>query len=109
MNLLPHAVSVLTPAGTEVVIGPSGRVARLSVRRRPAGTVALPDGVSAAHSLLDYGDIEDLPAPTAGVRYLVSLPVALVARRPDLLVVDDVIRGADGQVTACRSFGTIAT
>lgn len=50
-----------------------------------------------------------LPAPNAGVRYLVSLPVALVARRPGLLVVGDLIRGGDGPVTACRSLGTFGT
>lgn len=99
-------MTIVGEAGLNTVIQPSGTVARLVVTRRPAGSIDSGDR-AVPFTRLGYGDVEGLPPPVPGTWYLVSLPVALAARRADLLVLDDVIRDEDGLVIACRALGAI--
>jgi hypothetical protein len=58
------------------------------------------DGVE----LVEYGHARDLPPKRDGVRYVVSLPVALALadRRSDLLVPYREVRNSTGTVIGCR-------
>ena len=118
MNLTPHAVCVrwdeyeggtgedyaqgcegITKTQRELVIPPSGAVARIRERRY------VPQG-SPPIGPVDYlTTVEGLPHTSPGTDYLVSLPVALLimGTRDDLLVIGEAIRDANGQITACRA------
>lgn len=105
LNLTPHPVRLyedvrqdgiddLEPHLREV-IPPQDRPARLAVIE--LGTC---DGVE----LVEYGHTRDLPPRSDGVRYIVSLPVALglAPRRSDLLVPYREVRNSSGTVIGCR-------
>jgi len=51
--------------------------------------------------------VENLPDPPEGVYYIVSLAVAQAARRPDLLVPDDMVRDEQGRILGCRRFAVV--
>ncbi|MEV5350405.1 hypothetical protein [Streptomyces achromogenes] len=56
--------------------------------------------------LVEYGHAHDLPPARDGLRYIVSLVVALALtdRRGDLLVPYREVRDASGTVIGCRQF-----
>jgi len=100
INLTPHPVRVVLPDG-EIVLPPSGQVARLGEEVRPAGML---NGIPVVEKRLTG---LDLPPVQPGVFYVVSLAVAQVARREDLLVPDDLVRDERGQVVGCRRLARI--
>ena len=106
VNLTPHAIAVALPSGRQVHVAPSGTIARVEVARTGAPPVIV-EGEAVDRSLLSFGGARGLPDPRQGSYFVVSLPVALAVQRADLLVVDEVVRGRDGLVTACCSFGTV--
>ena len=63
VNLTPHTVNL--PEGA---VSPSGQVARVSSREEETGIVVC--GAPVLRTV--YGDVEGLPAPTAGTLYVVS-------------------------------------
>jgi len=111
INCTPHVVDVYPPGTPTVVTDadypycsfePSGQVARIAecvIRDvEPAPGVV-------GYTIVEYGHIADLPEPADGVRYIVSLPTALAARRrTDLLVPYRQVRNAKGTIVGCRGF-----
>ena len=97
VNLTPHAI---TAAGQ--TIAPSGRIARVSVTRHPAGNV---NGIPLFRP--KFGAVEGLPAPDAGKLHIVS---ALVRTHPDVAGRRDVAspgaltRDETGAITGCDGF-----
>src|SRR5690606_38532227 len=67
VNLTPHEIVVRREDGSDLRIPPSGVVARVTATAEPVGTIA---GVPVVSTR--YGEIECLPAPRAGVQYIVS-------------------------------------
>lgn len=95
----PDAVARIVPADR---LKPAARL-----REMPLGPerVVVAAGTAATVRDVQFGPVvEDLPAPQVGVVYLVSLAVALAARRRhDLLVPCDPIRDATGAVLGYRA------
>lgn len=133
-NLTPHEVVVLagpTPEPCDNGLGtvqangsfhavwaryPSAGEARAEARREQRDHVYVADDsggpVFVPVNRVRFGDVDGLPEPTIGAAYIVSRITAEAARaqgRPtaDLLIPDDVVRGADGQPVGCRSFSTL--
>lgn len=121
INLTPHAITILTlgrqaalcpNTGLEIFEDvetstsyPSEGVARVAVERRAAFPRAL-EGSGLRVTSQTFGTVEGLPAPMAGVVYVVSAMVltALAGSRPDIFAPDtgpDCVR-ENGQVVAVR-------
>lgn len=100
VNLTPHPVRLLLGDGTEVVIPPSGQVARCAEVVEEVGSIVL-EGQRVPVVRKRFGKVYGLPEPREGVAYIVSRPVAQVARRADLLVPDALVR-ENGFVVGCR-------
>lgn len=106
MNLTPHLIRIYADERKDgsddlelhlrAVIPPEAAPARLATIE--LGTC---DGVE----LVEYGHAQGLPPKRDGVRYIVSLVVALALtdRRSDLLVPYREVRNASGTVIGCRS------
>jgi hypothetical protein len=107
VNLTPHAIVVLRDDGLGCLEGaeftPSGVVARVATKpgEKLPGNDMLP-----LYSSTSFGEVEGLPAPQAGVIYLVS---ALVAGRcvgradvfsPGTGPNDGAVRNGKGQIAA---------
>ena len=101
VNLTPHPVVVLRD-GERIEFPPSGQVARLGEEIVSTGMTI--EGVPVVEKRLSG---LDLPPVQPGVFYIVSLAVAQVARREDLLVPDDLVRDERGQVIGCRRLARI--
>lgn len=107
VNLTPHPIRLYDNDREDgmddldlhlrAVYGPEPTPARLA-------TIELgPDGSGA--ELVEFGHAHDLPPKRDGVRYVVSLVVAisLADRRSDLLVPYREVRNASGTVIGCRA------
>lgn len=103
VNLTPHPINVVGDDGRIVrTIPPSGQALRLSESVAPIGDI---EGIPLVWKTLDRA--AELPQRMSGVYYIVSLAAAQVARRPDFLVPDDLVRDDEGKVIGCRRFATI--
>jgi hypothetical protein len=106
LNLTPHPIRLYSneredgmddlDAHLRKVIEPEATPARLAMIE--LGTQG--GGIE----LVEYGHAHDLPPKRDGVRYIVSLVVALALadRRSDLLVPYREVRNASGTVIGCR-------
>jgi hypothetical protein len=105
-NYTPHAITLYV--GDLVLFEiPSHGCARCEEDRTVIDEVGI-NGERYPICRTTYGAVYGLPAPRAGVKYIVSHPVALWAKvhdaeRHDLLVVDDAVRDEHGQVIGCRA------
>ncbi len=117
VNLTPHVVTIVSPTCAEY--DPRTRSYRLTgeaviVREIPSTTGAVPRcSVAEADAeaiediptvRLEYGEVENLPAPEEGVFFIVSAITANAARRSgrtDLLTVARMVRDADGRIVGC--------
>jgi len=103
INTTPHPVHVLNRDGELVLTIPAAsQPLRLEERLESLGDLA---GVPLVKKAL-AADIS-LPEPQEGVYYIVSLAVAQAARRPDLLVPDDLVRDDQGRILGCRRFAVV--
>jgi len=103
INLTPHPVTVVGQDGEPThVFMPSVPVPRC---REEVVTLGDLDGIPLVRKTL--GQVENLPDPQEGVYYIVSLAVAQAARRPDLLVPDDMVRDEQGSILGCRRFAVV--
>lgn len=84
VNLTPHDV-VLYKDQRTVTIPPSGKVAQL--RLHESRVDVLKDGTEIAVVML-HPRIENLPDPRKDTYYIVSMPVAQFACRPDVVCPD---------------------
>lgn len=106
INLTPHAINIKPSDDADVISFPSSGVARVSVTQKSVLPIVV-DGVDVPVSKNVYGDVEGLPAPQDGVRYIVSALVlsALGGTRDDVFAPDtgaSAIRNGAGQIVAVR-------
>lgn len=102
VNLTPHSIVFVLPGGIGRTVPPSGQVARCTVQRTQVGTVDVAGASVPVHRSV-FGAVTGLPDPVDGTIYLVSALVATAVRRPDVVMVDDAVRGGDGQIVGCRA------
>lgn len=118
INLVPHAVTILSPRGFDLVTIPASTApARIDERTIETETIAVSttdrtrNGIVST-GVIEQGPITGLPDPEPDTIYIVSRPVALhpdTAGRRDLYVPDDLVRDAEGRVTGCRRISRITT
>ncbi|MDA8369374.1 MAG: hypothetical protein M0026_05845 [Nocardiopsaceae bacterium] len=101
VNLTPHEVTIFDSDDRIVVRCPAApQPVRVAVARSEIGRI---EGIPVVSE--DYGRAL-LPAPAAGVWYIVSATVALAhPERRDLLVPTDLVRSADGTILGCKALG----
>lgn len=104
VNLTPHAITFMRANEEEnLVINPSGKVARVSNETRQINTI---DGIPVMQNV--YGEIVDLPDPQEGVIYLVSSIVAArCSERNDVFIPNDSVRDDQGRIIGCRSLARV--
>ena len=100
LNLTPHTLNIIRAEGPDLVLPPSGQIARVSMTRE---TVVGVDGIECHVSV--PGPVEGLPYPEEGVVLVVS---ALVRTHPSLAGRTDVaspgplVRDEAGQPIGCQ-------
>ena len=94
VNLTPHVVNV-----GELVIPPSGQLARCAVRRIYAETHG---GVSLYST--EYGSVDGIPPSEEGVMFIVSALVLGSSTRGDLVTPGELVRDSQGKVIGCKDF-----
>lgn len=105
LNLTPHEIRFVRPEGEDLVLPPSGAVARVSVTRRMCEETRLGIPVFSTQA----GGVHGLPAPHSDEAYIVSRAVAEAARgRPDIFFPDDLVRDDQGRVIGARALGRLA-
>lgn len=113
VNLTPHALNLVVGDRT-VTIPPSGTVARVNVTRTVVDTVSV-DGVEIPINETVYGEVVGLPDPAVlnipelqpDTVYIVSALVAQAAKRPDVLIPDDLVRDEAGRVIGARALARV--
>lgn len=132
-NLTPHEVTIIGPGMSPATWGPCENPPRVEMHREQIGTVYrefawsspneprmfAPDGTSrpvreerGGMSLpvfrTEPGEVVGLPEPEDGTFYIVSRVIAEACReRGDLLIPDDAVRNAAGQIVACKALAVI--
>src|SRR5690554_6307458 len=103
INLTPHAVTLVTASGDEVVVPPQETPVRIPTTTTPAGEV---NGIPVVVERL--GDADSvLPEPQPGTVYVVARPVAERAgHRTDLVVPTNVER-VDGRPVRARALARV--
>lgn len=100
LNLCQHEITVLVPGGPDLILPPSGQIARVSMTR---STTIGPDGVECHVST--PGPVEGLPYPEEGVVLVVSAMVRThhsLASRDDVASPGPQVRDEKGQPLGCR-------
>lgn len=104
INLTPHAVTLVTTGGDEVVIQPEENPARIPTTTTPAGEI---NGIPLVVEQL--GDANSvLPAPQPGVVYVVARPVAERATHRTDLVVPTNVERVNGRPVRARALARVA-
>lgn len=97
INLTPHDINIVTDNGI-VTIPRSGTVARCTTFTQLHSVV---DGIKLFAAR--FGDVVDLPSPTSGVFYIVSMLVKQQEyNRLDLLSPGELVRDDKGTVVGCK-------
>lgn len=105
INLTPHAVTLVTTGGDEVVVQPEATPARIPTTTTPAGEV---NGIPVVTERL--GDADSvLPEPRPGVVYVVARPVAERAGHRSDLVVPTQVERVDGRPVRARALARVVT
>lgn len=110
VNLTPHPIVIRRPNGAEIVIPPSGTVARVS---STPGVLITEDPVP-IYSAPSWGPVEGLPDPADGTVYVVStLGAARVPHRTDVVSPgtgpqDGAVRDENGKIVAVTRFVSAA-
>jgi hypothetical protein len=105
VNLTPHAVTLIAPSGEQVVVQPSGVVARVAERMEPLGEIMV-EGIPVPVVKRAFGEVENLPEPEPGVLYVVSALVAEAAwrmGRADVVGLADFVRDEQGRIVGARA------
>lgn len=98
VNLTPHEIRIRKPDGSELIVPPSGQVARVKMKETRAGHL---DGIPIIQRTPDK--VEGIPSPQPHVFYLVSSIVMEAAKRLDVLAPDTgptAIRDENGRIVA---------
>lgn len=108
VNLTPHAVTFVSEDGNRYAVEPSGMLARVSSEIKTLEMIEIDGGFKIPHTKTVFGEVEGLPAPEAGVIYIVSSLVAgLVPDRDDVMIPNESLRDDKGRITGCKSLGSI--
>lgn len=105
LNLTPHEVCFVGAAddGGDIVIPPSGVVARVGQKSRPFGRVYLSNG-DIPVVLSEYGQVTGLPDNDGETSFVVSAMVRLaVPNRWDVYSPADFVRDANGEIVGCKA------
>jgi hypothetical protein len=110
-NLTPHEVKVIDGDGNVVLSIPSSGVARATQTDEVVGSLEL-EGQTVAVVNTVFGEVTDLPEPTEGVRYVVSVITANAARAQgratdDLLLTSGPVRDSEGRIIGCTRFARV--
>lgn len=101
VNLTPHAVRIIRHGCDDVVIEPSGNVARLGTVELGSYLIPGPDLLRVEY--VEFGHLVQPPPAIEGTRYIVSLPAALACPRGDFVVPYLEVRDDDGRIIGCRT------
>jgi len=106
VNLTPHALNLLV-GGKDIVIQPSGTIARAATVRKQIGSISV-DGVDVPINKTVFGDISGLPDPAPDTIYVVSMLVAqAVPNRDDVYIVDDIVRDDQGRIVGAKALAHV--
>jgi len=101
VNLTPHVITIIPREGENVILAPSGQVARVTTARAVVAT--LEGGIEVFQT--SFGEVTGLPDPREGAVFVVSGLVAghpSLRGRTDVLSPGELVRGPDGQPVGCR-------
>ena len=99
INLTPHAVTIQNKNGSNTVVPPDGRIARVAMVSTPITRYPL----DCQQVSIQKGEVENLPAPAWGTIWIVSAMVREACPdRKDLASPGELIRDDKGQPVACR-------
>lgn len=103
-NLTPHKITFVKENGDVILeVEPSGTVARVTTQTVQTGKIA---GIPITETV--FGEVENLPEPSNGTVYVVSLRVAqTVPYRSDVFIPNESVRNDDGVIIGCKSLGRI--
>ena len=102
MNLTPHAINFVMEGGI-VTIEPSGAIARVSTKTVVIGEI---NGIPVTET--QFGELENVPAPSEDVIYIVSSLVAQRCKdRDDVFIPNESVRDEAGRIIGCKSLGRI--
>src|SRR5690554_2649623 len=104
INLTPHAVTLVTANGDEVVIQPEETPARIPTTTTPVGDV---NGIPLVEETLGNAD-DVLPAPQPDTVYVVARPVAERATHRTDLVVPTNVERVNGRPVRARALARVA-
>lgn len=97
INCTPHDITIMN--SKKIVIEASGIVARVSTTMSPSGMIG-----DIPLSENKFGEVENLPEPKKGTRYLVSrMVMEACPKRHDLLVPGECVRDEEGKIIGCKS------
>ncbi len=106
INLTPHPVNILDDQNNVILSIPSAGELRLPEQAVPAGEIEV-NGLHIPVVLKTISPSASLPPVVEGTFYIVSLPAAQAARRPDFLVPDQLVRDEKGVVVGCRRLARV--
>lgn len=102
INLTPHTLNIHTGNDTVVTIEKHGTpAARVSTSRTPSRVV---NGIPTFH--VEFGEVENLPAPQEGCIFIVSGMVAAAAPREDIFSPGELVRDEAGRPIGCLGLTT---
>lgn len=106
VNLTPHQVTLVDDQGQVLlVVEPEQTPARCSSQRHVVDTI---HGVQVNRTV--FGETTGLPEYEFGAFLIVSRIVAEAnPQRVDLIIPDETVRDAAGQIVGCKSFATCAS
>lgn len=103
VNLTPHAVTLIASNGSQVVVQPSGSLARVATTEKVVGNTEI-EGLEFPIVATQFGEVQGLPEQEEGTMYLVSALVKeAAAARGDLVSPGAQVRNEQGQVVGCKS------
>ena len=107
INLTPHTVNLCNEDGVVIKSYESQGIARAKQEAEVVGNLEGIDLVT-----MKFGEPEDLPEPSDGIYYIVSIITANAAkatgrRVDDLLITSDAFRDAEGRIVGCKRFALI--
>ena len=99
INCTPHDINIILDEEKNIVIEASGIVARVSTVLSPSGMIG-----EIPLSETRFGEVENLPEPKYGTRYLVSrMVMEACPNRNDLLVPGECVRDEEGKIIGCKT------
>lgn len=108
INLTPHTITIVDGTNNPVLTIPaSGSLARCKASTVTTGSVTI-NGIEIPVTETVMGEVTGLPDEVEGTVLVVSLAVAkAVPNRRDVLVPNESVRDANGNIIGCRSLAHV--